>query len=405
MSPIRSCATDAVPGLPRGACGQAGRTSGTWSFVDGSTGRCAVDGLASPSRRSRDRGRSATGWGSEAFGWRRVKGPRPGTSPARHKARPPDGRHAGAPRRRGARGDRYSLTAGSRSPPRQCRLAAAVVARAPGEGWTSYVLAGADPVVLERLEQLQARVVVCEREPGVSATRQSTGSARRSPRVCDSRSPARATRTACDRGRRDARVRELVSGWPGRARRWTGSSCRSAAGRSPRPSPGVRRGRRARRDRPAAPLGRRPEPPGAGPCGRAYDPRHGPPPGALGRGRNRPGGFTGRRARSEALAYRGLTTCAEFHGGPGSTELAEPSPTESSTTRTYDWLPVVRGMLTIRRHRRSRSTRSASVEANEPRPRTPSASTRTTRKLRPGRAPWSCSAMGRWGREQSVGVS
>jgi threonine synthase len=47
-------------------------------------------------------------------------------------------------------------------------LAAAVVARAAGRGLDVYVLAGADPVVLERLEQLQARVVVCEREPGVS---------------------------------------------------------------------------------------------------------------------------------------------------------------------------------------------------------------------------------------------
>ena len=47
-------------------------------------------------------------------------------------------------------------------------LAAAVVARAAGRSLDVYVLAGADPVVLERLEQLQARVVVCEREPGVS---------------------------------------------------------------------------------------------------------------------------------------------------------------------------------------------------------------------------------------------
>ena len=47
-------------------------------------------------------------------------------------------------------------------------LAAAVVARAAGRGLDVYVLAGAAPVVLERLEQLQARVVVCEREPGVS---------------------------------------------------------------------------------------------------------------------------------------------------------------------------------------------------------------------------------------------
>jgi threonine synthase len=46
-------------------------------------------------------------------------------------------------------------------------LAAAVVARAAGRALDVYVLAGADPVVLERLEQLQARVVVCEREPGV----------------------------------------------------------------------------------------------------------------------------------------------------------------------------------------------------------------------------------------------
>ena len=46
-------------------------------------------------------------------------------------------------------------------------LAAAGVARAAGRALDVYVLAGADPVVLERLEQLQARVVVCEREPGV----------------------------------------------------------------------------------------------------------------------------------------------------------------------------------------------------------------------------------------------
>ncbi len=45
-------------------------------------------------------------------------------------------------------------------------LAAAVVARAAERRLDVYVLAGADPVVLERLEQLQARVVECPREPG-----------------------------------------------------------------------------------------------------------------------------------------------------------------------------------------------------------------------------------------------
>jgi threonine synthase len=45
-------------------------------------------------------------------------------------------------------------------------LAAAVVARAAERTLDVFVLAGADPVVLERLEQLGARVTECPREPG-----------------------------------------------------------------------------------------------------------------------------------------------------------------------------------------------------------------------------------------------
>ena len=45
-------------------------------------------------------------------------------------------------------------------------LAAAVVARAAGRPLDVFVLAGADPVVLERLRVLDARVTECPREPG-----------------------------------------------------------------------------------------------------------------------------------------------------------------------------------------------------------------------------------------------
>jgi threonine synthase len=47
-------------------------------------------------------------------------------------------------------------------------LAAAVVARAAGRRLDVYVLAGADPVVLEQLRLLEARVVECAREPGTT---------------------------------------------------------------------------------------------------------------------------------------------------------------------------------------------------------------------------------------------
>ena len=146
----------------------AGRTSATWSWSNGSTRAvAAVDGhgfRTTPFARS---GPLSDRLGFERGGGVWVKD-ETGNVSGSHKAR-----HLMGAMLELLVAEELGAT-GTRSRPLaiascgNAALAAAVVARAAGRGLDVYVLAGADPVVLERLEQLQARVVVCEREPGVS---------------------------------------------------------------------------------------------------------------------------------------------------------------------------------------------------------------------------------------------